>query len=199
MRIGQAPSVRRSGPALKRTADRREDLCACDLPPYWRECLDDLEREYSGVCAYSGIYIDPVTGQRTVDHYVAVENDLRRERVYDWSNDRLASLRMNRNKGTSREVLDPLEVQDTWFHINLVSYEVVPAPGLAPELASRILATRDRLKLNDFALGRQREADHADFLHGHVSLDYLKRYRPFLAREILRQTRDLSESDGGIG
>lgn len=160
------------------------------LPPYWRGCLDDLEREYAGICAYSGVYIDPTTGERTVDHYLAIDNDPQKTRVYDWSNYRLASLRMNRSKGVAQDVLDPFEVQDGWFQINLVSYEVVASPGLPDELARRIDATIRRLKLNNDRLCRQREADHAHLRSGEVSFEYLARYRPFLAREIQRQGRD---------
>jgi hypothetical protein len=69
--VGEVVSPPRRGPKRKKIADRREDIPSDLLPPFWREALDDLLRAYQRICAYTTLYIYPVTGAPSVDHMVA--------------------------------------------------------------------------------------------------------------------------------
>lgn len=59
--------------------------------------LKDLYDRYEGVCAYVSIYIDRVTGSRSVDHFIAKSSAV--EHAYRWSNYRLACGKINGRKG----------------------------------------------------------------------------------------------------
>ena len=91
--------------------------------------------------------VEPITGSDTVDHYIPKSLDVRS--AYEWSNYRFACARMNARKGVAAEVLDPFEVQDGWFQLELVRFQLLPAPGLPSELVARIETTIQLLGLND--------------------------------------------------
>lgn len=98
---------------------------------------------YSGICAYSCFDIDPVTGAASVDHFVPKSLDWRL--VYEWSNYRLASARMNSRKRDFTDVVDPFGPIADWFHIEPVGYQLFPNPALQPEQVHQVLATIKRL------------------------------------------------------
>src|SRR5207249_1405577 len=85
--VGEKP-LRNAGRRYRKIADRREDIPADEFPPYWTESLNDLMKLYDRVCAYSCFRIHAVTGSRSVDHFAAKSR--RWDRVYEWSNYRLA-------------------------------------------------------------------------------------------------------------
>src|SRR5687767_14386225 len=66
--VGEPPLVRRRGRRRARVAERREDLKGEDFPPFWTEALNDLCEAYRRLCAYTSLYIERVTGARSVDH-----------------------------------------------------------------------------------------------------------------------------------
>src|SRR5258708_174560 len=70
---------------------------------YWRSILEDLHREYDGICAYSCEFISPVTGVHTVEHFLPKSQ--RPDRAYEWDNYRLVCLRMNGRRRT-QQILD---------------------------------------------------------------------------------------------
>ena len=109
------------------------------------------------------------------------------DRVYEWSNYRLCCSRMNTRKSSFEDVLDPFEVEDGWFRLQLVSMEVHPAPDVAPAIQEAVWGTIERLKLNDADFRRVREQHVEDVLRGYVSLEYLRGRSPLVAREIDRQ------------
>lgn len=155
------------------------------LDPHWRKCLPDLWRLYGGICAYSCLYIPPVTGDKTVDHFVAKSSQP--ALAYEWSNYRLACSRMNTKKGRSDDVLDPFQVIDGWFHLNLLSLEVYPNPDAPPDIIEKVQATIDRLGLND-SESRQGRQDYMDgYDSKEIDLSHLRRYSPFVFREMQRQ------------
>lgn len=141
-RVGETPE-RRAGKPFDQVADSRDMIPVASFPPYWREALDDLQVAYERVCAYLSVRIstDP-----TVDHYVAKSR--RWDLVYEWSNYRLACAAMNSYKGDYEDVLDPFELQDGWFALELVEFQVVPGAGLADGDTDLVQATIRRLRLN---------------------------------------------------
>lgn len=152
---------------------------------YWRRCLDDLEVAFGGVCAYACIRIHPVTGARTVDHFIPKSRDPLR--AYSWSNYRYASLRMNTRKG-EHDVCDPFRVQRRWFRMNLVTGTLTPAPSLPK-------ATRDLIHATIKHLGLNRDVKDArlEYLNRFLSRksktawEELERECPLVAEEYARQ------------
>jgi hypothetical protein len=129
-------------------------------------------------------YIEPVTGAASVDHMLPKSMDC--GEVYEWRNYRLACALMNGRKNDYRDVLDPFEVDDSWFRIELVGYQVIPAPHLPEDIETRVQATIDRLKLNDYECLKLRETYATAYHEGDISPHFLRQRAPFLAREIER-------------
>jgi hypothetical protein len=121
-------------------------------------------------------------GAASVDHMLPKSVDWRE--IYEWRNYRLACSLMNSRKNAYQDVLDPFEIGDDWFRLELVGYQVVPAPGLPAEIRDQVQATIDRLDLNDHECLKLREEYAQAFHQGDISLAHLRRRAPFLAREI---------------
>jgi hypothetical protein len=153
--------------------------------PHWHHCALQLWEAYRGVCAYSSLYIPRGTGARSVDHLLPKSK--RRELAYEWSNYRLACVRMNSRKNDLEDVLDPFEVQDGWFALELSTLQVIPGEGLPANLRQRVQETIDRLDLNDDEFIQARMAHYDVFQRGEVKFSHLRKHCPFLAQELLRQ------------
>jgi uncharacterized protein (TIGR02646 family) len=165
----------------------RADLSspAGELRSHWRHCATQLWAAYKGVCAYSSLHIPRGTGALSVDHLLPKSK--RRELAYEWSNYRLACVRMNARKNDLEDVLDPFEVQDGWFALELSTLEVIPGEGLTETMRARVQKTIDRLNLNDDEFVRAREAYHTAWREGDMSFRLIRKHCPFLAKELLRQ------------
>ena len=181
--VGESSPVR-TGPKRKKIAERREDLRWDDFHPYWREALPDLLTAYKRICAYTCLYIHPVTGAQSVDHMAAKSSEW--HHVYEWSNYRLACARVNSGKGV-KSPLDPFEIGDDWFELELVGYQLLPGASVQEPLRTKILATIFDLDLNhpDHCLARSEYAE--DYLEHGLSFGRLERRAPFVARELRRQ------------
>ena len=190
--VGEPATIQRPGRRRRKLADRIEDLRHDDLPPLWRHCLPQLAEAYRRICAYSCHYVEPITGNGTVEHYVPKSLDARK--AYEWANYRFACARMNARKGVAAEALDPFEVHDGWFQLELVRFQLHAAPGLPVEIVASIGRTIDLLGLNDEACKDARAEWCGYYWDGHVSLAFLERRFPLLARELRRQDR-LSATD----
>ena len=183
-KVGEKPS-RRGGRRFSKMADRREDIPAESFHPYWTEALDDLMTAYNRICAYSCFRIHPVTGSRTVDHMAAKSKAW--DQVYEWMNYRLACSLVNARKNTFGDVLDPFLIEDDWFELELVGFQVKPARHLNGETRAQVQATIDRLRLNDFTASRERDA--INYWENGVPFKILMEESPFVARELRRQGR----------
>jgi hypothetical protein len=141
-----------------------------------------MHRLYEGRCAWLAMYVHPGTGSPTVDHFIPKSVDW--SKVYEWSNYRLAALRLNGSK-SDRGVVDPFVVQDDWFELEFVSFQVKPGPG-APQ-TREMEATCDIL--NQSAFCREREEYFLQYRNEGTPLETLKKQAPFLFRELQRQGR----------
>jgi hypothetical protein len=182
--VGERPP-RSAGPRFKVRAPRREDINPDDFPPYWTEALDDLMVAYDRICAYSCFRIHPVTGSRSVDHMVAKSR--RWDMVYEWTNYRLACSRLNARKKDFQDVLDPFEIIDGWFQLELVGFQVKPAKDLKDPIRAQVKQSIDRLGLNEFRRWRARDAEN--YWRGEISQTVLVEESPFVAKELRRQGR----------
>ncbi len=198
---GTPPTIKRRGPRIQKKAETRGALKPSVLRDYayWTRALDTLHEVYRGVCAYTGFYIEPTCGP-TVDHFVAITKATL-PAAYEWDNYRLACSLMNTCKREFPDVLDPFDVQDGWFVLNLDTLNVEPGPGLAPELQDRVLSTCIRLKLNerDCKGMRRRYFDlywQPKEPQKPIPLWFFEVQAPFLAREMRRQGRARPEDLG---
>ena len=181
--VGETPQ-RTAGRRFGKVADARKQIPAGSFPPYWRAALDDLQAAYDRVCAYLCVRIST---DASVDHYLAKSR--RWDLVYEWSNYRLACAAMNSYKGEYGDVLDPLEMQDGWFALELVEFQVVAGAGLVDRDAERVRSTIRRLHLNGPRFCRIRAEFAEARWNDEISADYLVRHAPFIARELIRQCR----------
>jgi hypothetical protein len=145
---------------------------------------------YQRVCAYSCFRIHPVTGSCSVDHFAAKSR--RWNRVYEWNNYRLACSQLNARKKDFDDVLDPIQIDDGWFQLELVGFQILPNPHLHPITRDEIQKTIDRLGLDDFRQDRAEDAER--YWSKDISFFILSNESPFVANELRRQGR-LNEGD----
>jgi hypothetical protein len=156
------------------------------LKAFWVECLDELYEAYEGVCAYVSIRINRVTGARSTDHFIAKSSAI--EHAYRWANYRLVCLKMNSRKGMFDDVLDPFEIDERTFVLNIANGAISPNPELEDDLRQRAQDTIDRLGLDDEEDCRRTRREYIDsYLNGHITTDYLRRECPFVWFEMGRQ------------
>lgn len=173
---------RRRGRPREVVAASPDGIPAHKFPPFWTAALPELLEGYGRVCAYMSFYIERVTGAASVDHLLPKSVDWRE--IYEWRNYRLACSLMNSRKNDYQDVLDPFEIEDGWFRLELVGYQVIPAHGLPAVIHEQVQATIDRLKLNDYECLKLREEYAEDYYRGNISFGHLEQRAPFLAREI---------------
>ena len=139
--------------------------------------------------------IHPATGAATVDHFKPKSK--RQELAYEWCNFRLAAHLINTNKDNYEDALDPFEIQNGWFELNVGNFKIKPSDGLDETLKSKVQATIDRLKLNEPTFCKAREEYH-DRYHGlsqdgcppdPLPLSWLTEECPDVAFELERQGR----------
>ena len=175
-------------PRRGRPVEPVANLRSHELEDYWTRALPDMRRLYGGVCAYAGIEIRE--GGETVDHFESkarcLEDATLHPLIYDWANYRYAFHRINASKG-ERRVLDPFAVESDWFTLEPVGLTVIPREGIADELRVQVNETIRALGLNEPWLVRLRMKYFDDWSAGDTSSGYLRRYAPFIAREIERQ------------
>ena len=167
-------------------AGSRDAIPPGEFPPYWRKVLDELLTSYDRICSYLCLYIPRGAGAPSVDHMLP--KSMHWDQVYEWSNYRLACSLMNARKGVA-DVLDPFEIEEGWFALELVDFQVVPGEGLPPDVASRVSDTIARLRLSDRTCCDARAEYAEDYWAGDVSLAYLARHAPFVMRELQRHGR----------
>ena len=138
--VGERPP-RRRGQRFQKIADRREDIPADKFPPYWTESLDDLMLLYHQICAIRMLFLEghPVTGGRSVDHMAAKSRS--HDMVYEWRNYRLACALLNARKKDFGDVLDPFEIVDGWFQLELHGFQVSPSAELENPIRTRVQDT----------------------------------------------------------
>lgn len=156
---------------------------------FWTKAATELRAAYSGVCAYTCMYL---LDGGSVDHFYAKSTFP--HLAYEWSNYRFASGRINSTKGNLATILDPFEIQDDWFFMQVPTCLIQPNPELAKDLRVKIKATINDLRLNqDDNYVQERCNILMDYARGDVALAFLARRYPFIAKEIERQ--GLSEEE----
>ncbi len=153
---------------------------------FWSRAAKELHVAYGGVCAYTAMYLPE---QGSVDHFLP--KNTHPHLAYEWSNYRLASGRVNNAKSNQADILDPFILQDDWFFLDLPSCMLKANPGLEKPLRSQINNTINGLKLNsDDYYAQERCNILIEYAKGEISLRFLERRYPFLAKEVTRQALD---------
>jgi len=119
-----------------------------------------------------------------VDHFHP--KGVRRDLIYEWSNYRLASHSMNRQKGNKIDILDPFEVRSGMFALDLVNMKVIPGPHAGADLA-QIEATIQALRLDGPDYKAALSCYFDDYWRGQITISFLNERAPFLAHELRRQ------------
>ena len=171
---------------LAAEAGSEEAIEPNQLKDYWREALDDLLVGYNHICAYLSVYVSRATGDASVDHMVPKSKAL--DLVYEWSNYRLACRQMNSRKGVA-EILDPFQISDGWFALELVAFQVLPGRGLSAGVHTQVVDTIETLGLSDSNCRKLRAEFAHDYWEGKIELSYLREHAPFVAKELERQGR----------
>jgi hypothetical protein len=152
---------------------------------YWKEVLGKMGQSYRWVCAYSALWVPPVTGARTIDHFVPKSTNP--ALAYEWDNFRYASATMNSRKGT-KTIIDPFTLKPGWFEMDFEQLEVKPNPTLSPENAEVVRSTIKILKLD-----KDEEYKNAcqnwvmNYCRGDITFKFLKAAAPFIAYELERK------------
>ena len=95
---------------------------------------------------------------------------------------------MNARKGVA-DVLDPFEIGEGWFALELVEFQVVPGHGLPSNVRAQVVDTIATLRLSDSICCKARAAYAQNYWDGEISLSYLRRHAPFVAKELERHGR----------
>jgi hypothetical protein len=147
----------------------------------WSPFREVLRNGFKGLCGYSAMY----ESYGTVDHFRSIHRD--RSLAYEWSNYRFASAWINSSK-QAREVLDPYEVGDGWFEIELPSLQLVVTNKVPPHARALAEETLRCLPLvDDERILRQRQEWYAMYQEGEISLDGLRRKAPLIAAAVEKQ------------
>ena len=156
---------------------------------YWTRAAKEVHAAYAGVCAYTAMYLPE---QGSVDHFFPTSTHP--QLAYEWSNYRLASGRVNTTKSNQSDIVDPFEVQDDWFFIDIPSCILKPNPNLEKPIRARIAGTINGLRLNsDDAYVQERCNILMEYAREEIALGFLTRRYPFLAKELARQAIDQAE------
>jgi hypothetical protein len=172
------------GLRFKKVADRREDLEREHFPPYWTLVSDELCKCYRRICAYSCLYIEFLTGAPSTDHFAPVSTSW--DRVYEWDNYRLACQLINARKKAFDDVMDPFEVEEGFFALNLLALKVIPGPK-AGSRRREVKATIERLGLDGAVYRAALEDYWNNYFIAKVPLQLVERRAPFFVSELRRQ------------
>ncbi len=153
---------------------------------FWNRAAKELHAAYSGICAYTAMYLPE---QWSVDHFLPKCSHP--NLAYEWNNFRLASGRINSSKGNQVDIIDPFHVENDWFYIDIPACLLRPNPALDKPLKNRINGTINSLRLNqDDNYVQERCNILIEYARDDISMNFLWRRYPFLAKEVDRQGLD---------
>lgn len=150
---------------------------------YWSPFRTTLEEGFGKRCGYAAM-LDPTGG--TVDHYLSCKNY--RHLAYEWSNYRFVSGTLNASKRNADDtVLDPYQVGEGWFEIQLPSLQMQTTGAIPERLRAKAEYTLTRLKLRDGErVIRWRQSWYELYKRKELSLDGLRCVAPLIAAAVDR-------------
>jgi hypothetical protein len=156
---------------------------------YWSSCLPHLAAGFRYLCGYSAMYVPPKDG--TVDHFLSKTRY--RHKSYCWNNYRYASWKINNWKSDrDLEILDPFEVQDGWFEIQLTSLQLVMTDCVPSDRRNQANNTLEYLRIGtDEKLIIERRSYYKALLDGECNLRHLENRAPLIREAVLKIVRDI--------
>ena len=148
---------------------------------FWSPFKGELADGFRNLCAYSAMY-EPVG---TVDHFVSLHED--RTRAYDWENYRYCAAWINSSKSNvpADNLLDPFEIENGWFEIDIPSLQLRVSDNIPEELRSRAEYVLTRLHLrDDERIIRQRMEWYRMYQDGELTMDGLEGKAPLIAAAV---------------
>jgi hypothetical protein len=149
----------------------------------WEACKEKLAQSFQYRCAYTAMRILPPQ-DGTIDHYLSKKNH--RGLTYEWSNYRYCKHYYNTLKGNYDDlILDPFEVEDDWFEVQIHSMQLILTDKVPPELREKAEFTLRQLQLQDSQRIIDQRADYYDgYKAGEITLARIERDAPLVARAI---------------
>ena len=114
---------------------------------FWTEFRPDLHDAFGGLCAYCAMGI--MNGQ--VDHFrpwAVLKAEGNEKLAYEWSNFRYAEGLLNQKKW-KHVILDPFDVQNEWFEIQLPDLQLLMTDRIPERLRDLAEFTLMKLGLRD--------------------------------------------------
>jgi hypothetical protein len=150
---------------------------------YWSPFREQLAKGFADRCGYLGMYI--TSGH--IDHHRPIKTH--RELAYEWSNYRYVDSCINQCKGSlGDELLDPYEVEEGWFEIELPSLQMRATERVPEAMKDRAAFTLRRLQLRDGeAALRYRRMWLEIYERGGVDLKTLDQIFPLLSEALRRR------------
>lgn len=156
---------------------------------YWSPFREDLREGFGRRCGYFAMYLPTGTGH--VDHFISWDNcksTNRADLAYEWSNFRFIAPAINSKKGTKDDrLLDPFEVQDGWFEVDIPSLVLRMTDAIPPALRDKAMFTLDRKGLDlqhGRAAIRMRREWYEMHRSGELTIEGLRRNAPLVARAV---------------
>lgn len=151
---------------------------------FWSTFRADLREGFGQRCGYLAMLMH----DGAVDHYISWKNckATNPELAYEWSNFRFIDPALNSKKGTrDDQLLDPFEVQDDWFEVEIPSLVLRMTDRIPAALRDRARFTVDRLDLQQ---GRKAVTLRWEWYEKHrargLPLDLLAHDAPLVARAV---------------
>lgn len=150
---------------------------------FWSKFRHALAAGFTDRCGYCAMWIS----SGTVDHFVSCNED--RQQAYEWSNYRYVEgwFNSSKSKRLSSQLLDPFEIQDGWFELDLPSLQLRLTDRVPPAVLARAQYTLINLPLrDDERVLRQRRAWLEAYEQG-APLHIIEEKAPLIAAAIRRQ------------
>lgn len=150
---------------------------------YWSPFRLSLADGFCNRCGYGAMWIS----SGTLDHFVSCNED--RSKAYEWPNYRYVEGWFNSSKSKlrSQSLLDPFDVAEGWFEVDLPSLQLRLTDAVPSELRERAEFTLKRLPLrDDERVIRQRRAWLEMYEQG-TPLAVIEQKAPLISRAIRRQ------------
>jgi hypothetical protein len=152
------------------------------FPGYWTKFDAELEAGFHARCGWWAMRIE----SGTVDHYFSKSKSANRHLIYEWKNYRHAAGTVNSSKkNLDGAVLDPFEVGDGWFEVNLASMELTWTSSLPANLRTKAELTLKKLHLAKGAkVKRNRKRWYENYKCRKITMDGLKDIAPLVAAAV---------------
>lgn len=150
----------------------------------WRPCREALEQAFVSRCGYAACRIS--SGQ--VEHFISwkrCDATHQRELAYEWTHYRWILPQLNGRKGV-KALLDPFEVEDDWFEIDLFSLNLELTERVPDHLRSLAEHTMKELGLERDSLLLKLRKEALDLYTEGTSMRHIVRCSPLVARALTR-------------